>query len=625
MTDRIIGVELLNDGTTVRLERGASVPDEVWLQVRSEWGSSGSDVARRLVVPLERFLARRGAFAKLCKRNGIVITLDEEVKALALRARADRADLRSAIEELTPLDVDALAGRLKGGRFKRDLRDFQARDLGHLLALSHGANFSVPGAGKTAVAYAAYEAERLAGRIERMLVIGPLSAFPAWFEEADESFNDPPSIHRFEGGSIPRDAEIVLTNYHRLTNNYDTLAAWVTEEPTMVILDEAHRMKRGWGGQWGSACLNLAYLAYRRDILTGTPAPQSPKDFVALLDFLWPTEATRILPPDTLVMQPPPDAGERVARAIGPLFVRTTKDELGLPAVSHHPVVVPLEGLHRSIYLALRDQYAGQFAPAGPRRRDFLAMGRIVMYLLEAATNPKLLTAGSLEGSDPDVFRHPPLEIPAGSDLAELLAKYNEYEMPTKFRELGRLIRENAEQGRKTLVWSNFVRNLKLLERMLAAYQPALIHGAVPAYSEDEGPTRETEVLRFRHDPECRVLLANPAAISEGISLHRECHDAIYLERTFNAGQYLQSVDRIHRLGLPAGIETRITFLMTDETIDMTVDSRVRDKAERLGEMLEDPALATVALPNEEDYGPPVDSDLDVQALFEHLRGDDGP
>ena len=78
-------------------------------------------------------------------------------------------------------------------------------------------------------------------------------------------------------------------------------------------------------------------------------------------------------------------------------------------------------------------------------------MGRIVMYLLEAATNPKLLTAGSLEGADPDVFRHPPLDIPEGSDLADLIARYNEYETPGKFQELGRLIKENADLGRKTL------------------------------------------------------------------------------------------------------------------------------------------------------------------------------
>ena len=65
--------------------------------------------------------------------------------------------------------------------------------------------------------------------------------------------------------------------------------------------------------------------------------------------------------------------------------------------------------------------------------------------------------------------------------------------------------------------------------------------------------TRESELGRFRSESDCLVLLANPAALGEGVSLHETCNDAIYLERTFNAGQYLQSLDRIHRLGLPPG------------------------------------------------------------------------
>ena len=623
MDGRQINVELLGDGATVRLRRGADVPEDVWLQLRSEWGSSGRDVATQLLVPLERFLARRRTLGKLAKRTAIVVRLDDKVKRLVLSANSNLAALVGAQESPEPLDAAALRARLESGRYSRQLRTFQERDAGKLLILAHGANFSVPGAGKTAVALAVYEAERLSGRVARLLVISPLSAFPSWAEEIESCFDQQLSVYRFDG-DIPKESEIVLVNYHRVARNFNVLESWVTERPTLVILDEAHRMKKGWGGQWGAACLNLAYMAQRRDILTGTPAPQSARDFVALFDYLWPTQAMRILPADVLMARPPVDIGARVADAIEPLFVRTTKVELSLPPVVKNAVVVPLEGLHRELYLALRNQYAGQLTAARATRADFLRMGRVVMYLLEAATNPKLLTAGSLEGADPDVFRHPPLDIPEGSDLADLIARYNEYETPGKFQELGRLIKENADLGRKTLVWSNFVRNLKLLERQLGVYRPALVHGGVPQYDPDGGVSRETELNRFRNDPGCFVLLANPAAIGEGVSLHHDCHDAIYLERTFNAGQYLQSIDRIHRLGLPSDVETRISFLLTDETIDLTVDSRVRDKAELLGEMLNDRDLATLALPDDEDYGPPIDTDLDVQELFRHLRGADG-
>ena len=525
------------------------------------------------------------------------------------------------------LDAQAVTDRLAGGRFGRELRTFQVRDLGELLALDHGANFSVPGAGKTSVTLAAYEAEHLAARVERLLVIAPLSAFAGWEEEAAEWFT--PALEVARVGREPLgDAELALVNYQRLPYDFQALATWVTARRTMVVLDEAHRMKSGWAGVWGSACLNLAYLAARRDILSGTPAPNHPRDLVALFDFLWPGQAQRrILPGDTLVARPPADAGSRIAQSIEPLFVRTTKGELGLPDVTHRVIEVELEPLHRAIYDALRSQYAGSFVVNWRDQLDLSSMGRIVMYLLEAATNPRLLTAGSLQDADPDIFRHPPLAPAPGSRLAELLERYHEHETPGKFQQLALLVEENARCGRKTLVWTNFVRNLLTLRRMFAKYEPAIIHGAVPPFAQRPGDVnREDEIARFRKDPDCMLLLANPAAMSEGISLHRECHEAIYLDRTFNAGQYLQSVDRIHRLGLGPDVVTRVTFLISKGTVDETVDRRVQAKAEMLADILADEYLVAAALPNDEDYGAPIEADdEDLTALFAHLRGDPEP
>jgi len=622
MGRELVQVGLEADGTTVRVDRGDELAEGTWLQLRSLWGSLGTDANRRLFVPLEKFILSRQAFRAIAKSSRFKLKLDDELKDVLSKTRSDDQALREARTSTQPLTRSEAETALEGGRFTRKLRDFQLDDLGHLLALSHGANFSVPGSGKTTLTYALYEAERLRGNANRLLVIAPLSAFGAWIEEAEDCFNDAPKVHRFEGDPIPLDTEVLLVNYHRLANGYDMVSAWVKGARTQVVLDEAHRMKRGWKGEWGTACLNLAFLAQRRDILTGTPAPHSTRDLGALLDFVWPGKARQILPSDALLSKPPDDAGKQVAEAIEPLFVRTTKDDLALPPVDHNPIIVPLEGLHRDVYMALKDQYAGTFGLDYQARRDFRQMGRVTMYLLEAATNPMLLTAGSEDGADPDIFRHPPLEIPEGSKLATLIEQYNIYETPAKFEELAKLVKANADDGRKTLIWSNFVRNLKLLKGQLSAYEPALIYGAVPAFAPEGETSRATEIERFRHDPDCLILLANPAAMSEGISLHHDCHEAIYLDRTFNAGQYLQSIDRIHRLGLDPGERTRITFLLTADTIDLTVDDRVGIKARNLGDMLSDPGLPLVALPDEESYGPPIDSDEDLEALFRHLRGE---
>src|SRR6266542_5823207 len=51
------------------------------------------------------------------------------------------------------------------------------------------------------------------------------------------------------------------------------------------------------------------------------------------------------------------------------------------------------------------------------------------------------------------------------------------------------------------------------------------------------------------------ILIANPAACSESISLHKTCFHAIYFDLSYNCAQYLQSLDRIHRVG---GSETKV-------------------------------------------------------------------
>ena len=624
MPNPALGLALSGSPPVVEATRLGEVPNDFWLKVITEWGAGGDQPGYQVVLPLERLLAHMSWLRTACTRYQVGIEWQPELLSLVRQTRTQRGMLDRSLGTPEPLDSAQVNERLAGGRFARDLRPFQTRDLGHLLSLPNGANFSVPGAGKTTVAYAVYDAERTAGRVQQMLVVAPLSAFESWTTEVRECFptdRHPVVVPYLD--EVPSDAEVLLVNYHRLGGHYEDLARWVAARPTLVLLDEAHRMKRGWNGAFGSACLSIAFLAARRDILTGTPAPQSPQDLVALLDYLWPGQARRVLPASALVTPPPADAGHQVAAAIAPLFVRTRKGELDLLAPELRVVQVEPDDLQRQIYTALRDRYAGQLQVNMTDRANLARMGDVFMYLLEAATNPQLLSAGSGAEDEPE-FRHPPLDVPPGSRLWDLLQQYSQYETPAKFTQLAQLIATNAEQGRKTLVWTNFVRNLRTLERMLAGHQPALIYGGIPPeMSDPTAPrTRESELARFRTDDACKVLLANPAAMSEGVSLHHDCHDAIYLDRTFNAGQYLQSIDRIHRLGLPAGQSTRITFLVSTGTIDEVVDDRIKEKARRLGEMLDDPDISTMALPSDEDYGPAIDTHDDLVALFAHLRGE---
>jgi SNF2 family DNA or RNA helicase len=275
--------------------------------------------------------------------------------------------------------------------------------------------------------------------------------------------------------------------------------------------------------------------------------------------------------------------------------------------------------LQAQIYDAMLSRYTGVFDLDRRDQAMFAQMGEVTMYLLQAACSPRLLAAN---GDPARAYRFPSLAIPAGSRLASLIGSYADHEVPAKIQRACRMISANVDLGRKTLVWSNFPGNLLDLERQLAGLNPALIYGAIPSSDEAEPGlrTRERELDRFRHDADCWVLLANPAAMSEGVSLHLACNDAIYIDRTFNAGQYLQSLDRIHRLGLPDDVETRITILTSVATIDERVNSRVEEKARRMAVMLNDASLVQMALPDDEDAGEVIDEELDLVEVLRHLQ-----
>ena len=547
--------------------------------------------------------------------------ISDQLRALA----TDRVARERALSNDEPQSMDELAEELATSGFARELKPFQLENLARVLRLPHGADFSVPGAGKTTVALANFCIQRARSNVSRLLVIGPIAAFDAWKTDSVVCLARPPKIavHTGPNSVIPKDTELLLTNYHRVAGDYERIRDFVESAPTQVVLDEAHRVKRGAAGVHGRAILDLAYSAKRRDVLTGTPAPQGAGDLVALIRFLYPGQDRAILPSEAYVESSTrdPDVVRQTSESINRYFVRTPKSKLGIPDPIWELVVQPMGPVQAAIYEALVGRYRGSFALSSDSSRQFKKLGQIVMYLLEAATNPALIVAGS-DVADEDGFAHPPIELNGNEPLSRLLQQYGRYERPWKYDYVTEAVEQAARRGEKVLIWSTFVRNLRALSRELGHYNPAVIHGGVPTV--DSAPpgsiTREAELERFRNDPACTVLLANPAAAGEGISLHHWCHHAIYLDRTFNAGHFLQSQDRIHRLGLAPDVETRFTLLISEGSVDSVVNDRLRDKIEALAVLMNDPGLVRVALPeSDEDHSqPPVEID-DETAVLKHL------
>jgi SNF2 family DNA or RNA helicase len=242
--------------------------------------------------------------------------------------------------------------------------------------------------------------------------------------------------------------------------------------------------------------------------------------------------------------------------------------------------------------------------------QNFRSIGKSVVRLIQAATNPMLLGLN-------DDFYEDTLPMPEGSNVWELLGEFVKYEKPKKLEYLQERVKiilsESPEN--KIVIWSYFVRNIQLLERMLQEYNPVSIYGAVSTGSDEDENNREGRIKKFHNDPSCRLMIANPQACGEGISLHKICHYAIYLDRNFNAAHFLQSIDRIHRLGLSKEIDTKVEILVAENTIDEVLIRRLNEKILTMGEILDDTYLKTLAY-DPADI-PPSENGIDNKDLLE--------
>lgn len=615
-----ISLRLLESGATVEIEL-SDLPTAHRSEIEYMLMLAGAETTTS-GLRLAAFTFRRAApdLASVFRRTESEVRWDPGVEEL-LRTQLTEIQARRSAEAALPLTSEEVERELRvTGRFLRRLTDRQRANLGQLLVIAHGANFSVPGAGKTSTLLAGYEALRGRGDVDRLLVVAPKNAFVSWDEEVMECYaaQDRPVVTRASGGhrgvarALDTDPEILLITYQLLPNVTHLVKAWARQHATHTVLDESHRAKAGYDGVYATAALELAEVSARRDILSGTPLPHQPEDLRPQLDFLWPGQ--RILPDFKLLSESPREVIDDIERRVRPLYVRTTKEQLGLPALVVRPVPVALGPLQRELYELLRSEAARAAFGMGQRdRRFFRTLGRHVVRLIQAATNPMLLTQGVMV----DVG---PADANAQDDRArDLLREVARDGNPAKVARALELTDAAVAAGERVLLWSGFIMNIRVLEQRLARHNPAVIYGQVPTGEPDDDDTREGRIRRFHEDPSCRVMIANPAAAGEGISLHRTCQYAIYVDRTFNAAHFMQSVDRIHRLG--SDRPSRVDVLQATGTIDVRIQQRLASKIIAMSQILNDEGLRALAYDPEdvdEEFEGGIDLN-DIDEIVDHL------
>lgn len=464
----------------------------------------------------------------------------------------------------------------------RPLKPQQIQASFYLATMKRAANFSVPGAGKTAMTYGAfaYLSSSAVNEVNKVLVISPLNAFEAWRTEFNEVFGDKRQLYFMNLKDFDNPGDI-RTNWgvaNVIVINYEALFGWklsvlnaLIDEKTMIVFDEVHRIKNPVGKRARNA-LELGKQARYHFVLTGTPIPNSYKDVYNFLHLLYGNEYESFFGWDIHDLEV--SNASEINEKLQPFFWRTTKKDLNVPeAESDQLVIVQPSNSQADLAKTIHEVETN-------------VLGRYIR-LLQASTNPALLTEKINLHDLGFLFDEIDYSVESALDSAEQhKAKQRMYldagadtMVTPKFLAGMQHIEQLVAEGKKVIVWGMFVGtmhkiDIELKEKGILSH---LIYGQTP--KED----RVELINQFRSGP-VQVLISNPATLGESISLHQSVHDAVYFEYNFNLTFMLQSRDRIHRLGLSNDQYTRYYYLMTDGNkahngfIDQLVYDRLKEK-----------------------------------------------
>lgn len=460
----------------------------------------------------------------------------------------------------------------------RPLYDLHLRSAYYLYEMAKAANFSVPGAGKTAMILGVFAyLNRLDvqenEKIERLLVICPLNAFDSWKREFKLVFGDKKILKSIDT-QTSKDFNYELSVSWGVSNlilvNYESLQKYFTnlndniDGKTMLVFDEVHRIKKP-DGIRAKKSLELSKKSKFKYVLTGTPIPNSYSDIYNFLNILYGNEYNSFFGWDINFLDKV--NSEQTKREINvkiyPFFWRTSKKDLNVP-LADDDIIEVVSPSKEQLDLAEKIYF---------NEKSSLA---VLIRLIQASTNPSLVNKqidyNELMSCDDDGDIHTISKEKFNMLLNDINVKdsqisnkynnYNNYNLGSvvspKFLRGIDLVKKLVLKGKKVLVWGIFVDTLHKIKSSLEenGVKVNLVYGST-------NKSERTQLIdEFRYG-DVQVLVSNPQTLGESISLHQTVHDAVYFEYDFNLTFMLQSRDRIHRLGLDKNQYTRYYYLQT--------------------------------------------------------------
>jgi SNF2 family DNA or RNA helicase len=405
------------------------------------------------------------------------------------------------------------------------------------------------GLGKTAQVIVSLRLLFNTGLIRRVLIVCPKPIVVNWTRELRTWAQDVP----FEviGGDTPtRKAQwfasrcpVKLINYELLTRDAE-FAADPRVHFDVVVLDEAQRIKNH---DSKTAQVVRSISRDRSWAMTGTPIENRVDDLVNIFAFVDPGR----IPPDT----PPKLLPELTRDSI----LRRVKEEV---ATDMPPKVV------QDVFLELTPAQRASYDRAeneGVIQLDALGETITVQHVFELVMRLKQICNFD----------------PATRESAKL-------------EQLQDDMQEVAANGRKAIVFSQWVEPLELLARALAPYGPLLYHGKVPH--------RERQPLldRFKCDPSKHVLLMSYGTGSVGLNLQFTNYVFLF-DRWWNPAIEDQAINRAHRLGQKETVFVK--RFVSQNTIEGRIAEVLDKKRQLFEEMLGQNGPPALGLNEEELFG----------------------
>jgi superfamily II DNA or RNA helicase len=414
------------------------------------------------------------------------------------------------------------------------------------------------GLGKTVQAIALLLAAPAEGSTLPSLVVCPKSVAPNW---ADELRRFAPSLRVVEHHGKDRGrealatdgADIVLATYPILVMDEELFA---TARFSVVVLDEAQAIKNP---RSTTAHAVSKLQAKAKIALTGTPFENNLLELWSLFRFVLPEllgeekTFTRVFR-RPIEMHADGPAREALRRRIFPFLLRRTKELVAreLPEKTVTISRVELLPAQRDVYETVRAAMSARIAEAlatkGLKKAHILVLDAL-LNLRQAACDPRLLRVQAAKRAPSAKLDH----------LAEMLS-------------------ELVAEGRRVLVFSQFVTMLESIARELDARR--LRYTVLTGQTEERG-----SVVREFQEGDTPIFLLSLKAGGTGLNL-TAADVVIHFDPWWNPAAENQATDRAHRIGQDKPVF--VYKLIGKDTIEEKILALQERKRDLFASVLED-------------------------------------